>query len=386
MTLDRRGFIRIAGSSAIVLAAGGGVGGFALTHSPDRALAPWRAAGAAYADARMRWLGYAILAPNPHNRQPWLADLRADRELMLYCDPKRLLPETDPFNRQIVIGLGCFLELLAMAAAEDGWLAEIEPFPEGAPAPRLDGRPVARVRFRRSDDARPDPLFAHVLDRRSNKQPFDTARAVAEGTLRALRAAAGDRVSTAATNDAPRVARLRDLTWRAHLVEVTTPRTYLESVRLMRIGKAEIEASPDGIDIGGAGLEAMKLVGLLNRERIADPTSLAFEQGLDMFRPIMGSAMAYLWIATDANRRIDQLEVGRAWVRANLKATALGLGVHPLSQALQEYSEMAALYDELHTALGVTGGRRVQMLGRLGYGETVGPSPRWPAATRIRPA
>ena len=46
---------------------------------------------------------------------------------------------------------------------------------------------------------------------------------------------------------------------------------------------------------------------------------------------------------------------------------------------------MAPLYDELHAALGVTGGRRVQMLGRLGYGERVAPSPRWPLATRIRP-
>ena len=386
MALNRRGFIRIVGSSAVVLAAGAGVAGFALTRTPDRALAPWRAAGGAHGDARMRWLGYAILAPNPHNRQPWQADLAVDGEVALYCDPERLLPETDPFNRQIVIGLGCFLELLRMAAAEDGWLAEIEPFPEGAPAPRLDGRPVARVRFRRSDDARPDPLFAQVLERRSNKQPFDTARAVAEGTLSALRRAAGDRVRAAASNDPALLARLRDLTWRAHLVEVTTPRTYLESVRLMRIGKAEIEANPDGIDIGGAGLEAMQLVGLLNRERLADPSSIAFGQGLDMFRPIMATAMAYLWIVTDANRRIDQLDVGRAWVRANLQAAALGLGVHPLSQSLQEFPEMKPLYDELHAALGVTGGRRVQMLGRLGYGERVAPSPRWPVATRIRPA
>lgn len=60
-----------------------------------------------------RWaLGFAILAPNPHNRQPWLVDLAYPDEIRLYVDRDRVLPETDPPGRQIVIGHGAFLELL----------------------------------------------------------------------------------------------------------------------------------------------------------------------------------------------------------------------------------------------------------------------------------
>ncbi len=116
--MNRRGFLRIAGSSLVIGAAG--AGGFAVTRTPTEALAPWGEAGSAdYTDVRVRALSYAILAPNPHNRQPWMVDLATSGEATLYCDLDRLLPDTDPFSRQITIGLGCFLEILRMAAAEE---------------------------------------------------------------------------------------------------------------------------------------------------------------------------------------------------------------------------------------------------------------------------
>ena len=47
------------------------------------------------------------------------------------------------------------------------------------------------------------------------------------------------------------VERIKSLTWEAWMVEVTTYRTMKESVDLFRKGKLEIEANPDGIDLGG---------------------------------------------------------------------------------------------------------------------------------------
>jgi hypothetical protein len=122
------------------------------------------------------------------------------------------LPETDPFQRQIVIGLGCFLELLVLAAGEQGFAAEVDPFPEGQPEPNLDTRPIARVRFHKSG-GRSDPLFRQVLGRRSNKEPYDTTRPVAGTALGQLAATAGDTgVLVQTTNDKRPVAELRELT------------------------------------------------------------------------------------------------------------------------------------------------------------------------------
>ncbi len=222
-----------------------------------------------------------------------------------------------------------------------------------------------------------------MLARRSYKEPFDTSRPVAEATLSRLVEAAAPRQTVEYTNDRSLVDSLRDLAWRAHMVEMETPRTLMESVRLMRIGKGEIEAAPDGIDLGGPMLEALKFVGVLNRETLADPQSTAFAQGLEMYRAIIGSAMGFVWTISPGNGRTHQLAAGRDWLRLNLAATGAGLGLHPLSQALQEYAEVAPLYAELHQRLGVAAPARLQMFGRLGYGAPVGPSPRWPLESRL---
>ena len=144
--MKRRQFVMMA-SGGVLLAATGAATAFVTTRTPQAALQPWGDAGSLYEEPRQRALSYAILAPNPHNRQPWLVDLVGDDQVVLYVDTKRVLPHTDPFNRQITIGLGCFLELMTMAAASDGYRVETELFPEGEDSDRLDTRPVARVRF-----------------------------------------------------------------------------------------------------------------------------------------------------------------------------------------------------------------------------------------------
>lgn len=381
--LPRRRFLRIAGGSAIILAAttAAAATGFIATRTPDRALAPWHTAGPD-PDPRIRALSHAILAPNPHNRQPWLVDLSEPGAIRLYCDRSRLLPETDPFDRQIVIGLGCFLEVLRLAAAEDRYRAEITLFPDGAPGPRIDDRPVAVIRMH-PGEADPDPLFKQVPHRRSNKDPYDTTRPVPEADLAELMASVAGRCRAEGTIAPAKVARLRDLTWRAHRVEALTPAKLKESIDLMRFGKAEINANPDGIDMGGAFLEALNLAGVLTPETLTDPQSAAFRQGLERYRGLMESAMGHVWLITPDNTRTSQIVAGQAWVGINLTATALGLAIHPLSQALQEYPEMAELAAEANRELGIAEGERVQMLARLGYGPSLPPSPRWPLETRI---
>jgi hypothetical protein len=168
--------------------------------------------------------------------------------------------------------------------------------------------------------------------------------------------------------------RLRDLTWRAHQKEVTTPVTNQESVDLMRIGAAEVTANPDGIELEGPIFEAGRRLGFMTRETLADPKSTAFQQGLALYRSMALSARAFGWIMNENQSRIDQINAGRAYVRSNLKATSLGLGVHPWSQSLQEYVEMRDLYREVHDLIG--SGKRIQMLYRIGYGPEVGPTPR----------
>jgi len=368
----------------VILAAGGSTL-WATTRDPANARRPWLMAGANEADPRRWALSYAVLAPNPHNRQPWVADLSVAGEITLLCDLERRLPHTDPFDRQITVGLGCFLELLAQAAAQDGQRPQIELFPQGEPQPRLDSRPVARIRMTPDPAIARDPLFAQVLVRRSNKEPYDAGRTLSEATLAAIASAAGS-LPNGFTAAPERVATLRQAAWEAMHLELTTYRTAKESVDLMRIGRAEIEANPDGIDLSGAFIEALALAGLVSREAMLEPGSTAFEQQMPILKAPFDTAMAFAWLATPGNSRADQIAAGRAYVRMNLAATAVGVSMQPFSQALQEFPEMQPHFDAMRGHLGIGPTDTLQMLARLGYGPDVPAAPRWPLDNRIRTA
>lgn len=375
--MKRRQFIAVLGGGVILAA--GATTGLIASRRTRTALVPWEAAGQAYADPRERALSWAILAPNPHNRQPWLVDLSVPDQAALYVDTERMLPHTDPFNRQITIGLGCFIELATMAAAQEGVALRADLFPEGADADVLDGRPVAILHF--GGQAEADPLFAFCRDRRSHKEPFDMTLPVAQATLDTVLSAA--RQSTVGGSVTPEnIADLRALTREALRIEIETPRTYLESVDLFRVGARAVDANPDGIDFTGPVFELLSAAGLMGRDALLDTSSTAYQEGLRAVFENTDTAMGHLWQVTAGNDRVDQIAAGRDWLRLNLAATGEGLAMQPLSQALQEYPEMAAIHTQVHQRLAAEGGT-VQMLARIGYAPSVAPSPRWPLEAKL---
>jgi len=376
--VDRRKFLAVTSGGAVLAATGLGV---LATRTPDKTLRPWTDAGSRYTDPRKSALSYAILAPNPHNRQPWQVDLSTPDQAILLVDTKRLLPHTDPFNRQITIGLGCFLEVMRMGAAQQGYRVEIDLFPAGADSKSLDSRPVANAVFFKDESVPADPLFQHVMNRRSLKEPYDLDRPVGSDILVDIQGAANTTI-TDSSNATASVQALRKLTHDALQLEIDTPRTYQESVDLFRIGKTEIESNPDGISFSGPLFETLHLLGLFTRETAVDRSSSAYKQGIAAILRNTDTAMAHIWQVTPSNTREEQINAGGDWVRINLAATANGVAVQPLSQALQEYPEMKPLYDEVHRKLAPAGGT-VQMLARLGYAEAVSASPRWPLEAKI---
>lgn len=383
MAATRRMFMGIVAGGVVLAATAGAL--WVSSRDPVSARRPWQDVGRREADLRRRLLSFAILAPNPHNRQPWLADLSVDDEITLYCQHDRRLPQTDPHDRQITIGLGCFLELLAQAAAEEGYQADIALFPKGEPQPRLDDRPVAHIRLSQDTMMNRDPLFAHVLSRRSNKEAYDLARPVETGKLAEI-AAAARMPAIAHTNDPARVKALRQLAWQAYYTEITTPYALKESIDLVRIGRSEIEANPDGIDLSGPVIEGLSIAGLLSRADMLDPASSAFQQQIPILKEPVDTAMAFLWLKTAGNSRSDQIAAGRDYVRLNLAATAVGVSMHPFSQALQEFAEMRPHFLAMRNALAVEDNETLQMFVRLGYGPAIEGAPRWPVDTRIRSA
>lgn len=379
--INRRSLLISGGAVAFV----GGVGVVSAANGPGlaKARAPWKQAGESLGDPRLDALAYAILAPNPHNRQPWQFDLVGEDRIDVYVDLERRLPHTDPFDRQITIGFGCMLELLRIAAAERGYLAEIAPFPDGPAAPRLNGNRMAQVQFSQLAPPEKDPLFASVLERRSTKEPFDTGRPVAQEALDTIISSAAGALNVGGTIDQAQRDRIIHLAWEGFQIEMVTDATRRESVDLMRIGNREVVENPDGIDMGGMPMGLFKMAGIINRKDLDTPGSMAYNEGLKMYDPIIHSAQGFVWIKAEENTRVSQLEAGQAWVRMNLAAQQNGICVHPLSQILQEFPEMAEPYEAIRAELGVQPNGVIHMLGRVGYTKFPAASPRWPIESKL---
>lgn len=390
--MQRRLFIRLVGGGVV----GGALAGCA-SDMPEEAVAAWAGPGAGQpgGDPRRWALAHALLAPSSHNRQPWLVDLREPEAITLRVDRERLLPETDPWFRQIVVSQGTFLELLLIALRERGLAPRVTLFPEGEFAPRtLDDRPVARLQWAPGTAATaPDPLFAQILRRRTAKVGFDTARPVDPAVVAALGsvwpADAPAHLRWDHTLAPERLAPLRALCVAAAEVEVGTPRTALESARLMRIGPEEIRRHRDGISVTGLVPRLATAVGLFDRSQAPVPGSGNFNQVMKRFHEHAESAMGFVWISTEAaagQTRSAEVWAGRAYVRQQLKATELGLQMHPMSQAPQEFPEMKPHHDALKRALlgDATHPGVVQMFSRIGHCAPVAPAPRRPLESLLR--
>ena len=373
--MHRRAFIRAlgAGGAAAVVAAQPGCS----SEFPADAVAPWSGPDPA-ADLRHWALGYAILAPNSHNRQPWLVDLREPDSIVLHVDQDRLLPATDPWFRQIVVSQGTFIEALVIALKQRGVDPQVQLFPQGEFAPRqVDDRPVARISWPHDASTTRDPLFAQLLRRQTAKVDYDTSRSIAAATLQSLAGATTDPgVHFGSTVDAQRVQVLRTLCEDSARVEISTPETIMESLRLTRIGPDEIGRHRDGISINGWLPRVAVSLGAFDRGTAPAEGSIGFNQAMARFEGHSRSAMGFFWLSTPTARnaasgslRSAEVNAGRAYMRMQLRATEIGLQVHPMSQAPQEFEQMKPHYDRLHQLLVGKPAidETVQMFCRVGY-------------------
>ncbi|MDT4877842.1 hypothetical protein FQZ97_1133940 [compost metagenome] len=151
----------------------------------------------------------------------------------------------------------------------------------------------------------------------------------------------------------------------------------LESFRVLRVGPKEIAQHRDGLTLNAPLVRALDAVGLFDRSVAPGPDDFATTSQIKDFNTKVDTTPAFFWLVSEGNDRATQVNAGRAYVRAQLAATAAGLSMQPLSQALQEYPEQAGTYAAIHQLLDAPSPRfTVQMWARLGHAPTIEPSPR----------
>lgn len=376
--MNRRTFIRIVGGGVIFSA----TAGLAACNRgmPEEAIVAWQGPKNE-TDVRKWILSYAILAPHSHNLQSWLVDLRTPNEIMLYCDLERLLPETDPYNRQIMMSHGTFLEIVDIAAREQGLRADIELFPQGEFGPdRIDNRPVARIRLIKDPEIAQDPLFRAIVKRHTNREVYDMDKPVPSDAVQNM----ADciklypiRFGFVGLDQPGELEKHRTIAAEAWRIELTTPAKILETYKVLRVGAREIAEYRDGISINDPFLSLIVRLGLFDRSKAPKKDDSAIVNQIENFNKKLALTPGFLWMITEDNSRSTQVNAGRAYVRVQLTGTAHGISMQPLQQALQEYPEQQVPYSEIHNLLNAPSPiHTVQMWARLGYGPQIEPAPR----------
>jgi hypothetical protein len=346
---------------------------YTVFTTPDRPLS------AIEADASpiIKALRFGITAPSAHNTQPWTIEIRSDTEASLYFDPARSLPFTDPPGRQVHISHGTLLEMTAIAATSFGYRAEFDILPDGEMSfDEFGTKPTAHIRLVPTPDIEVDPLFDRILHRRNSRNNHEGPR-VADAEFQKIFEQSNREGVDAGKIREDRFEQALEIIKQAMAIEVNDRQLYGETLTWFRFSKQEIADKGDGLNLFTVGLRGLMLqLARLVVTPSAFHSSMNRKSVLKSFDKAADSTRGLLTLVTPTNTMADWINTGRAYVRAQLEADALGLRLHPVSQSLQEFPQMNELRAQMSELVGVKPPAKLQMLVRVGRSHPPALSPR----------
>jgi len=328
--MNRRRILKIVGATVVVAGSALAWRAFdqgVFSAGSGAAYEPWKNWQADDSLRPLRLVRAAILAANPHNSQPWRFRV-ADNAIDVFADAGRNIGAIDPFLRELTMGAGCALENLLIAAASEGYAAEVTLPPD-------PGNPAHAARILLSPGTRVvSQLYDAIPRRHTNRGPYEPGRSVPADALDALAALGADlpgtRVIWFSTPEAR--ARVGELIVAAAEAIVADRQQSADSARWFRTSWQQLQAMRDGIT-----LDAQSLPPLVNATaKILPPLSQesADRAWLQATRERHVATAAAFGLITVPNARDNAMRIrgGRLWQRMHLWATTQGLAVQPLNQ------------------------------------------------------
>lgn len=344
------------------------------TDMPTQALAAW--SNHNYNDIRHLVLSYAILAPSAHNLQSWKIQMSGNDSILLFCDTTRLLPQTDPLNRQIMLTQGTFLEFFKIAAQNFGFNCLTEFFHIDDHTD-LSINPIAKIKLVKQPDLPLDRLFDSIEDRATNRGVYKSGEITPAQSNFIINSVVDYPVETVFSfgGAATLASMQKEIAKKAWAIECRSPSKMFETYKYIRIGESEINKYRDGICINDPIMRFLAFSGLFNRDVAPKPDDYSIKTQINQFNEKIDSTDNFLYVLTKQNDRLSQIKAGMAYARIQLAATKAGLSMHPLSQALQEYDEQKEQYKNIHTIM-AKNGQTIQMWCRIGEADKAVKTPR----------
>ena len=294
----------------------------------------------------------ASLAPSGHNAQPWRVRVQTPDRWRLALDPARRLTIVDPDDREALLSLGAFLENLAQAGQHHGRPVELAGTGDSADSS------VEAVLFVGSSDARAVDLAA-LSQRRTLHGPLAPRRLRRADVRDLLLGIPSGEYFPPGTKqadwlDEAAVEAVRTQVRRAPVMEELSRWIHWDTTaaRTHRVG-----LTPAGMGIDG-------LAGWWTRA-FYEPRDVLAEQFAEATvrkaADEIGSCGGWIVITSPDDEPESLLRAGRHCERLWLRSRRMDVGIHPMSQALEE----APWREDIAGRLGTEG--PVQFLLRVGY-------------------
>ena len=319
----------------------------------------------------MKAIAYGLTAPSPHNTQSWYIDTLSSTEMLLFV--KHVLPKTDPPARQLHMGAGCFIELMAIGMSNEGYEVQVEYFPQGEYTVKLNKiaeKPVARVTLLKNSSLKKDILFESIYERGTNRKTY-TGEMITQAEVDQILSLSGKLNSemifiSGETAMKPYL----DIFSKAMAIETKTQATNEETRKMFRFSEQERSQKKDGISIPQMGYEGMiqgiAEKSLKNGDSITWHSQSNFNATMKGINKGIYSSKGIIMFKTSTNTMLDWVKTGRDYARYNVAIAKLGLVTHPYNQVIQEYPEMSEQQSEFNKLVNLKGDEKIQMIVRIG--------------------
>lgn len=367
--MHRKDFLRNLALSGLV--AGSAIGGFSFWQlGPAGGLRRKKAPQtlASLGSDRSNMIRLASLSPSGHNTQPWSININQPDCWTVKLAADRLLPVVDPVQRESWLSVGAFIETLALAAGEYGYRADFS-VSESDAAIAVKLNEAARIAF--------PPAI--IEQRRTLKKNY-LSRPLSQPDLARLLGQQSPFCEYYPLDSGEGVF-LSDITLEANRLQVQRDDAQAELADWIRWTRREAERYQNGLT--PAGMEMPDWLRWLaeyffDREAVLGSNFRA--QTIKMAEEMVKQGAGWLLICGSGASIAKLVATGRALQSIWLRAKAMNIAVHPMTQALEE-----AKTHELVTArFGCSA--PVQFVLRLGYVANYPPpvSPRMPLSAITR--
>ena len=314
--------------------------------------------GSKGADLSQELVRLATLAPSSHNTQCWRFALE-DNGLTILPDSLRRCPAVDPDDHHVFVSLGCATENLVHAALAHGQHAEAH-FDAAHDAVRV---------ALSATTAEASPLFQAIPARQCTRGDYDGKPLSSEELTQLERAGSSSGVRLLLLTERQALERVLAYVFQGNTAQLEDRAFVRELKSWIRFNGVDAARTRDGLFSVSSGSPAIP----------AWLGDLAFGwfftakgENDKNVRQVRSSAGIAVFVGQAADKA-HWVEVGRAYERFALQATALGIRNAFLNQPV----EVPAVRSPFAAALGLSG-RRPDLVVRFGRGPTLPPSLRRP--------